>query len=107
MLLIEQRPLGLGHVSIAYNTLKSARLKTKTFVYNTTMHLSVFMRTAFTSDLQLVSTIHFSRAILSKKIQSSQIMSLFLGYLGVLPPPTNAKMFVLCTISTIPIPAPN
>jgi hypothetical protein len=30
-----------------------------------------------------------------------------LGYLGILPPPTIANMFVLCIISTIPMPDPN
>lgn len=33
-------------------------------------------------------------------------MSLFLGCLGVCPPPTMAKMLVLWIISMIPMPAP-
>ena len=59
---MEQRPLGLGHVSIAYRTLKSARLKTKTFVSRIITHRSVLMRIALTYDLQLVSTMHLRRA---------------------------------------------
>lgn len=40
------------------------------------------------------------------KVQSSHIMSLFLGCLGVWPPPTIANMLVLWIISMMPMPAP-
>jgi hypothetical protein len=48
MLLIVAKPFGFGHVSIDYNTLKSARLKTNIFVSKTIIHRSGFIRTALT-----------------------------------------------------------
>lgn len=61
-------------------------------------------------DLRLTARLHYTFQYgynKAQKLQSSQIMSLFLGYRGVLPPPTRANILVRWTIYTMPIPAPN
>jgi hypothetical protein len=60
---MEQSPLGLGHVSIDSNILKSDKLNTNTFVSRITTQRSILILTALTYDLQLVYTIHFNIAI--------------------------------------------
>ena len=68
MLAIVQSPLGLGQVSTDSMRAKSARLKTNILVSSATTHRSGFILMVLTSDLQLVSMMHFSWAKLWMKL---------------------------------------